>query len=317
MKPNMNLAEAIFVAIFAGVSSALLSGQLTPGAAPLLLFSLLSPLPIFVAGFGWHPLVGALAGIAGTLMLIFGAGGIPALIFGVMTALPGIVAVFAADRLFSVFSGRPERDGIDLGRIAIVLVMLLAFTAVLGLMLIEPDLDALMKRLRAMVDLLWQGLSGQNPTLPQPDMPALAAFLAMMSRILIPSSVIVAFLTLVIAGTLGMQIAERMGRLAYPRPDFRRFRLPGGTLILLGAALIVASRAGYLGLFGEIVVGMLLIAYLLQGLGVVHARTIGMPMRLPLLGVIWITLILMGFPGMIFILLGMADHLFNFRRGRL
>lgn len=313
----MTLAEAIFVAIVAGIATALMSGQLTPGYAPIVLLSLLAPAPLFVAGFAWHPLVAALGALVATLVVNALVSTNAALAIAGMIGLPAFMASILAGRLFSVLPGRPDRDGIDLGRVAMALIFYVAVVGTTTALLIEPDLGALEVRIRKMLEILWQSMLQGNvdPAVPQPK--ALGAMLDMMANLVLPVSALVAFTTLVLSGTFGMQIADRFGRLVYPRPDFRRFRLPGGTLILIGIALLVATRAGYVGLFGEMTVTMLALAFMLQGLAVLHVWTARIGLRLLVLIACWAALIIFGFPALVFIGIGMADHLLDFRRGRL
>ena len=69
--------------------------------------------------------------------------------------------------------------------------------------------------------------------------------------------------------------------------------------------------------FGSIVALGLLLAFVFQGLAVVHVRTIGMDSRGFLLAALWAALIVFGLPALLFLVVGMIDHLTDFRRGRL
>jgi hypothetical protein len=310
-----SLAQAIFVGILAGLATALLSGLLTPGVAPIVFLSLVAPAPLFIAGFGWHPLVAALGGIVAALVAHLLVGMPAALAITAMLALPAFVLTTLAERLFSTYAGRPERDGIDLGRMAVTLVLYIAIVGIASVMVFEPDFDALQARIRAAVEaafvLMGMVRSGNTGTAE------LASFFDMLAGLMLPMSALLAMLTVIISGTLGLMITDRSGRLGFARPDFRRFRLPGGALILIGVAFLVGIRSGYVGMLGEIVALGLSLTFMLQGLAVVHARTLGMNGRGLILAGVWGTLIVFGFPALIFILVGMADHLFDFRRGRL
>lgn len=313
----MTLPKATLVAMIAGLATAVLSAQMTPGVLLFGFLAALAPLPLLIVGFGWHPLVAALGGIFAALIVKLAASPFGAIQVAALYALPtwGITAYAA--RLFLGYARRPDRDGVDLGRIAIGYILYFALAFVLSAIVIEPDFAVVMQRIRAVFEQVLTLLKNDLASSPPVDPHVFPALVDAATAIVMPVGAILNFIAMTIAGTLGMQIAERMGRLPYPRPDFRRFRLPGGTLILLGMALIVASQSAYLGLFGEMVAGMLAIAYLLQGLAVVHVRTLGLPMRTPLLALIWITLVFFGFSAAIFIVVGLLDHLLDFRRGRL
>ena len=312
----MTMANAILVAIIAGIATALLSGLLTPGVAPAVFLSLLAPAPLFIAGFGWHPLVAALGGLIAVLSAHFVVGAPAALMVFGMIALPTFVLTALSERLFGTYAGRPDKDGVDLGRLLVTLVLYLGIAGVTAALLFEPDYARLELRIRTAVEAVFV-LTGLEKAMPNASKEDIGRLLGMMTSIMLPMSALISLLTLVISGTLGVQIADRAKRMTFPRPDFRRFRMPGGVLILLGMALIASTRDGYLGLLGEVVALGLVFGYLLQGLAVVHTRTLGMGGRGLILTVVWGTLVVFGVPAFLFIGVGMADHLLDFRRGRL
>ena len=312
----MTMANAILVAIIAGIATALLSGLLTPGVAPAVFLSLLAPAPLFIAGFGWHPLVAALGGLIAVLTAHFVVGAPAALMVFGMIALPTFVLTALSERLFGTYAGRPDKDGVDLGRLLVTLVLYLGIAGVTAALLFEPDYARLELRIRTAVEAVFV-LTGLEKAMPNASKEDIGRLLGMMTSIMLPMSALISLLTLVISGTLGVQIADRAKRMTFPRPDFRRFRMPGGVLILLGMALIASTRDGYLGLLGEVVALGLVFGYLLQGLAVVHTRTLGMGGRGLILTVVWGTLVVFGVPAFLFIGVGMADHLLDFRRGRL
>lgn len=312
----MTMAQAILVAIIAGLATALMSGLLTPGVAPVVFLSLLAPAPLFIAGFGWHPLVAALGGIIAALIGNVVIGTPASLLIAGMFAVPAFALTFLADRLFSNLSGRPDKDGIDLGRMVVTLVLYLAIAGVLAVMLVEPDYAALQVRIRKAVETL-AGAMGLGQALPGAGKEDFSRLLDMIASIMLPMSALISLLTHVVSVTLGVQIVDRARRLTFVRPDFRRFRLPGGALILLGLAFVVGIRGGYVGLLGEIVALGLAFAFMLQGLAVVHTRTIGVNGQPLILAAAWASIILFTFPALIFVGIGLTDHLLNFRRGRL
>lgn len=312
----MTMAQAILIAIIAGLATALMSGLLTPGVAPMVFLSLLAPAPLFIAGFGWHPLVAALGGLFGALIANFMIGPPAALLIVGMFAVPAFALTWISDRLFSNLSGRPDRDGIELGRMAVTLVLYLAIAGVVSAMIIEPDYEALVSRIRKAVEAV-AGAMGLGQSLPDAGKKDLSRLLDMMTAIMLPMSAMISLATHVVSGTLALQITDRARRLTFIRPDFRRLRLPGGALILLGLAFIVGIREGYVGLLGEIVALGLAFAFMLQGLAVVHTRSIGAGGRALILAAVWSSIVIFTFPALIFVGIGMADHLLNFRRGRL
>lgn len=311
-----SLTQAIFVAMVAGIGTALMSGMLTPGLAPAVFLSLIAPAPLFIAGFGWHPLVAALGGIiAGLSVNLFVGTPAALVIFGVF-GVPAYVLTQAAEVRFSNYAGRPDRDGIDLGRLAVMLILYVAVAGTIAVLMIEPDFEALQARIRRSMQAAFSviGAGSRSPGVAQPDP---TAIIDMLAGVMLPLSALVMTTTIIVGATMGLAVADRSGRLPYVRPDMRRFRLPGGALILAGIAFIVALRDGYTGLLGEIVALGLCLGFMLQGLAVTHVRTIGIGGRGFVLASIWAALVVFGIPALIFIIIGMIDHLFDFRRGRL
>ena len=309
-----SLSQAVLVGTAAGFATAFMSGLLTPGVAPVVFLSLIAPLPLFIAGFGWHPLVAALGGLVAALSVNTVVGMAASLAVVAMLGLPAFAITLVSERQFGRYTGRPERDGIELGRQMVTLVLYVAIVATASAMVIEPDFAALQQRIRKSVEVAFHLVGMQ---VSAPGSRDLGPLFDMMAAIMLPLSGLLAIATLVISATLGAMIAERSGRVAFIRPDLRRFRLPGGALILIGLSFIVSIRGGYVGLLAEMVALGLAFAFLLQGLAVVHARTIGMDGRGFVLGALWAVMIFFGVPALIFVLAGMADHLFDFRRGRL
>lgn len=312
------MAQAILVAIIAGLASALLSGVLTPGAAPMAMLFLLAPLPLFIAALAWHPLVAALGGLIGGLIAIIMisdraaialVGSIAIPVFG-MSALA--LRAFGATDPYQQDNRAHGEEGLDLGRIALSILIYVAFLVVASVILVEPDHAAFITKLRAQSErVLTQMLGAQvNPQMP------VAMLADMMAGLLLPISGLVILVTLTLSATLALQITAKAQRLLFVKPDLRRFRLPGGALILLALALIVAMRDGFLGVFGEIVTLGLAYLLMLQGMAVLHVRTIGIAGRGALIGLAWTLIVILGLPAILFAGLGMADHLFNFRRGK-
>lgn len=321
LKMKSPFAQALFVSIVAGVATALMSGFVLRSSAPTLMLTMLAPAPLMIAGFGWHPLCAALGGIVAALIAQGATSTHAALIVSGMLAVPAYGVTALALNRFSMFSQRPQRDGKEMGGIGVLVVIFLALTAVLAAMAVEPDFEAMTRRLKAAMELVMREVlfqtMGLGPGLPHPRPEGLSKIYEVLAAIILPMSALVTLTTLIISATLAAQVAERAGLLAYPRPDYRRFAVPGGGLILMGLSFFVATRSGYLGVLGDTVFAGMLFLFLLQGLAVIHVRSIGFPGRGLLLFLVWGCLIVFGLPAFLFMLVGVFDHLLDFRRGRL
>lgn len=306
------MTQAIFLAGLAGFASALLSGMLTPGTMSLAFLFFVAPMPLFLAGFAWHPLVAALAGLFGAILIDLATGDRSAIAFASIMALPAFSMSAMAERIFASPDRSLAKDGISTGQIALAATMYIALVVVASAIWIEPDYAAFMQRLRTFVV---EGLRLMaTPGSPLANDPAtLARFADLMTAIMLPMSGLVIVAMLALSAGLGAIVAERSGRMAFPKPSFNAFRLPGGSLILFGAALLISLWGGYLSVFAEIVALGMALFLMLQGMAVLHTRLQGNASRGFLLAAAWASVLVFGFPALLFVGAGIADHLLDLR----
>jgi hypothetical protein len=311
------MAQAILVAILSGGTSALLSGLLTPGTVPFFVLFFLAPLPLMIVGLGWHALVAALGALIGLILVNYGVGLRGAIGFIGMVGLPAFGASLLFTRLFQE-TERSERDGDRLGQLYLVIAGYVALAMVLSSIAVQPDYAIFEASLHKMMQEAFKIMSaGASAPLPPTDSAGVEALISTMAGLIMPISALMIIATLVISGTLALMIVVRSNRLMMQAPDLRRLRLPGGALILFGIALFLGAQDSYIGLFCELIVIGIAIGFVLQGLAVLHVRLIGSPNRTLILGVAWALLVVFGVPALMFLILGMANHLMNFRRGRI
>jgi hypothetical protein len=306
------MAQTILLASLAGFASALLSGMLTPGVMSLAFLFLVAPLPLLLAGFAWHPLVAALAGLFGAILIDLATGDRTAIAFATIMALPAFAICAMADRIFSDPRREIAKDGIATGQIALAAAMYVAFAVVASAIWIEPDYAAFTQRLRTFVV---EGLRLMaTPGGPLANDPAtLARFADLMTAIMLPMSGLLIITMLALSAGLGAIVAERSGRMTYVKPSFNAFRLPGGSLILFGASLLISLWGGYLSVFAEIMALGMALFLMLQGMAVLHTRLHGNQSRGFLLAAAWASVLVFGFPALIFVGAGIADHLLDLR----
>lgn len=309
------MTQVILLASLAGFASALLSGMLTPGMVSFAFLFLIAPMPLLIAGFGWHPLVAALAGLCGAILIDLMTGHRSAIAFASLMALPSYAISAAALRNFATETRTIAKDGIATGQIALSSVIYVALVIVASAIWIEPDYAVFMQKLRGFVT---EGLRlmGAPQGAAASDAAALNRLIELMSAIMLPMSGLVIITTLVLSAGLSAVVAERSGRTAFAKPSFNDFRLPGGSLILFGAALLVGMWDGYTGVFAEIVALGLALLLMLQGLGLLHTRLRGNPSRGFLLSAAWASVLVFGLPALLFVGVGVADHLFDLRKAK-
>ncbi len=273
---------------------------------------LVAPLPLFIVGFGWHALAGALAGLIAAILIDLATGNRAAIAFVSLFAFPAFLIPAAAERTFSAPDRDIRRDGIVTGQLALAMAGYLAMVIVMTTVWIEPDYARFLARMREFVS---EGLrmmaAPGNPGLSDPA--TFNRVVEMMSSIMLSVSGLLIILTLVLSAAFGAILADKSGRMTYVRPAFSMFRLPGGSLILFGVTLLVAMWDGYTGVFAEILAFGLALLLMLQGLAVIHSRLAGKSGRGLLLAAAWGSIFAFGFPALVFLGVGAADHLLDLR----
>ncbi len=306
------MVQILLLAGLAGFASALLSGMLTPGVMAFAFLFLVAPLPLFIVGFGWHPLASALAGLIGAILVDLASGDRAALAFVSLFAFPAFIIPGMAERAFSAPDRDIRRDGIVTGQLALAMAGYLAMIIVVTSVWIEPDYARFVARMREFVGQGLRMMAGpNNPGLSDPA--TFNRVVELMSSIMLPVSGLLVILTLVMSAAFGAIVADKSSRMVYVRPAFSMFRLPGGSLILFGAALLVAMWDGYTGVFAEILAFGLALLLMIQGLAVLHARLAGHSGRGLLLTAAWGSILVFGFPALVFLGVGAADHLLDLR----
>lgn len=309
------------MAVLAGIAAALLSGTLTPGAGgQYVMLFMAAPLPIMLAGLGWHPLAGALAALVGALSIDLAVNDRAALGFVGLVAAPACGLAWLATTLCMPGKSRITLpQGLAMGWLYTLAAFYLSLVIIGTAIVVESDYAAFTTRLVAFVREALELMLGVKDGALPPGF-TLASYnrmLDLMVGMLLPISALVSLISLVISGALALAITAKSGLLPFPKPDLRSMRLPGGAILVLLASMLMAFWEEYLGLFGLIICVGLAFGFTLQGLAVMHVRSIGMSGRIPLLALGWSLVIVFGFPGLVFFALGLADHLMDFRKNRL
>jgi hypothetical protein len=307
------MLQAFLIAALAGFASAILSGVLTPGSLSLVFLVFLAPLPLMIAGLGWHAYVAALGGLLATIAINISLGTRPSLAFIGSVAGPSFALCWFAERLFQRSMHTGSNPGIDLGRLAIGAIIGIGVMIVATTIFIEPDFAEFQRRLRLMVEQVLQQMTRGPSGLSMPPN-QLTTVADVMTRLMVPMSGFLVITSLVISGALAIGITAMAKRLSFPRPDFRWFRLPGGAMMLFALALAVTLVGGYSAVLAEIVLLGLALMFMLQGFAVLHWKMIGNPVRVFVLSAAWLSIITIGLPALVFLAIGMADHLLDFRR---
>jgi hypothetical protein len=307
----------ILIALAAGAASALMFASIISGALVSLLLFYLAPLPLMVACLGWGPLAASIGGISAAtgLGLLFG---MPYLIaFVVTVALPSWWLGHLALLGRPVSDGVPAANGVaaiapvvewyPVGRILLWVAGFAALTTMGALLTLGTDGDTIVEALRNAL----ARIMGPRGGVDSGDAEQLVNALVTIAP---AAAAIVAITTLTLNLWLAGKITATSGRLHRAWPDLKTATLPPLTLVALCVAIAVSFLGDVFGIFAMIVSATLMMAYALTGFAALHTLTLGMKTRMLWLCSTYAFVLVLGWPILAMVGLGIADAFFGFRQ---
>lgn len=301
------------IALIAGAASALMFASIVSGALISLVLVYLAPLPLMLAAIAWGPLCGAIGGLVATLM-IGGALSLPlALGYGLAFALPawwlGHLAML----------GRPLAGGVagtdaaplqvewyPLGRILLWIAALATLLTAGSLFSLGSDASAISDAMRRGFAKVLSLVSETTVTESDPRVGLMVAVIP----VLVAASQMA---TLTLNLWLAAKVAAVSGRLHRPWPDLSGTSLPPMTLVALCVALAFSFSGGMTGILAVVVTTVLMMAYALIGLAVLHIITHGLANRAFWLAATYAIIFMFSVSLVLLTALGLADAVFGFR----
>lgn len=323
----------IFIAlgVGAGTVSALLFAAAGTNTVPAVLLMYLAPLPILIVALGWHHLLGLLAlsvgGVATTLLVRPSAG----LVFALG---PAISAWWLAWLTLLRQPGQPGQAGqpgpagpagppaaagwYPIGRILVWTGLGGAVMAIGSLAVATGwDYERYREALEQTAAALLRREMRLDRSAPLPrtlGVPG-ADFIRLISGL--APALFAGMLTLILTVNLWLagKVVAISGRLARPWPDVAGTRMPPGALAGVGAGFALAQVPGFVGVAGTALAGGFLMAFALQGLGLMHAVTRRRPARGLILSLTYVLTLVLGYVFLpVFALVGMVDTALPIRR---
>jgi hypothetical protein len=307
----------VLIALAAGSASALMFASIISGALISLVLFYLAPLPLMVAALGWGPLSATIGGIAAATGLgaIFG---LPyCLAFVLTVALPawwlGHLALLGRPVPAAASAGNgaapvaPAMEWYPVGRILLWTAGFAALTTIAAMLTLGSDAAAISGALR-------RGLLrivGAQDSAPAAN---IEQFVDALAAIAPAAASIVAMMTLTLNLWLAAKITATSGRLHRPWPDMRSAALPAMTLVALSLAMAFCFAGGLFAMLGQIASAALMMAYALIGFAVLHTLTLAMKGRALWLSGTYAAVLVIGWPVLAMVALGLADAVFGFRQ---
>ncbi|ODA68415.1 hypothetical protein A7A08_00238 [Methyloligella halotolerans] len=299
----------------AGVISATLVGAAAVSKALAGILLYLAPLPLCLAGFGWGSRAALVAALAGGLVMALSFGPVAGIVFLIFLGAP-----FAFFCRLMLLSRAPEnQEGV--GAIAVEWYpasRLVGWAAVIAGVLATFAIVALGfddTALRETIQSELQGATGaaldpEGTLLTPENIETLSRTLAKM----MPAIFSVGWLTTALLNLwIGGMIVEASGRALRPWPQLDALELPNAVFFALVGSLAASFLPGQMGLIGTAFAGAFLLAFVLQGLAVIHAATRGMSTRGLILAAVYVGIFIFGWPAIVVAILGIAEPMLNLR----
>lgn len=284
----------------AATISAMLLFVANPASPASMVLALLATLPLFLVGLslGWFH--GAAAAGAAFLAILMAIGLLPAAYYLVVNALPVTLLLLTL-----------ERDPRDPGRAVVTLTGLAAAPMIVAALFLVGTDGGLSGVIRSWVGELQDMLPMPPEAVPE------AQWQAMLDRMaqLLPGLGAVFWVVLItVNGLLAQAVLRRFGKARLPSPDIATLYLPRWMPGVLAAAAALSFLPGEIGYLGGNLVPLAALPFLFSGLGVLHAWLRRMQGGVFWLAMFYMLLLIVGWPAVIAVVLGLIDVLVDFRR---
>jgi len=302
------MTQSILIGISAGAATALLFASVASGSLISVLLFYLAPLPILIAALGWSHWAALVAAMfaSAALATIFGPFLLLAFLFGI--GLPawwlGYLALLARPT-----GPAPENiEWYPIGNLVVWCAIAGAAVVIAALINFGAGEEGFRSALRTGIERMLK-LQAPSKT-PAPDVNRLVDFLVLA---LPPAAAVLTTITNVLNLWLAGRIVSVSGRMKRSASDIPSMQFPSYAPLLTGGAIAASFLPGMVGTGAGVLAAALLMAYALLGFAVLHHITRGMKARPLLLGGAYVSVMVLGWPALLMMLLGLADTALNIR----
>jgi hypothetical protein len=307
------MTQMVLVGLGAGAAAALLFASVKSGVLISILLFYLAPLPILIAALGWSHGCGLIAAVTASACVGLALGATSFAVFLIAIAAPawwlGYLALLA----------RPtDSGGIEWyppGRLVLWAAALGAAVVAIALFQVGTDEESIRSGIKATLERVFRLQTGTPADEPL-HLPGIAEpehlidlFVTLMPLVAAMAGVLVLTLNLWIAG----RVVKLSGRLLRPWPDIPAMTFPRWAPALLGSAVILSFVPDTAGLMASLFAVTLLVAFTMLGFAVLHALSRGLAGRAAMLGGAYAFVVVLGWPALVAVLLGLAESIFKWR----
>jgi hypothetical protein len=298
------------VGLGAGAAAALLFAAISSGTYFSVPLFYIAPLPIMIAGLGWSHWSALIAAVLASAALGAVFGGMFFLAFLAGVALPAWWLTYLA------MLARPGNDAAGTldwyppGQLVIWAAVLASVVVIVAILNVGTDIDGFRTALTAAMERMFD--IEPLPADPSGEVKHNVRITLLVTA-LPPAAAVIATITSVFNLWLAARIVAFSGRLTRPWPALPAMAFPKLLLGALVLAVVVSFIRSLVGIAGGVVSSSILMAYGVLGFAVLHSLTRQINGRPFVLGGIYASVMVFGWPILALCLLGISESAFDLR----
>jgi hypothetical protein len=312
------MMQIVAIGLAAGACSALLFASVASGSLLSVFLFYAAALPLMIAGLGWSHLAALTGAVAAAIALgltldpfffiaFLIAIGLPAWWLSYLTLLGRSVGTDPA--------GQSVMEWYPVGRLVLWAAGIATVFVLFALLQFGGDLASFQANVRSSLERLMRAQADLPPGAPLviPGIENPDQLLGVIAAALPPTAAVLAMMTMLFNLYGAARVAAMSGRLKRPLSGFAAMAFPRLTGIAVALALAASTLAGLVGFAGTLVSATLIAAVTILGFATLHTISAGINGRGFVLTMTYLSVFLIGWPGLIVAILGLIELAFNLR----